>query len=179
MQNNKNKDFIVYCDLDGVVFDIDKYVSDAAPHLTKDNDWYHYIIYPEIEKGNYFFANLPLKNDAIQLLNYLESVFDNWCYLSATGDKYVEQIELEKRLALKSKVFRTTGIDRKPYFSKSGKRKYEVMVGSSCLPKHCILVDDYAKNVDEWRKKGGKAILHTTTEATIEELRIILKNTEL
>ncbi len=39
-----------------------------------------------------------------------------------------------------------------------------------CNGKGCILIDDYEKNIREWRENGGSGILHISVEKTLEEL---------
>ena len=34
-----------------------------------------------------------------------------------------------------------------------------------------ILIDDYKKNVDQFKQRGGIGILHTTTSNTIRDLK--------
>ena len=37
--------------------------------------------------------------------------------------------------------------------------------------KNSILIDDYSKNIEQWRAAGGIGILHTSAEDTIKQLQ--------
>ena len=40
-----------------------------------------------------------------------------------------------------------------------------------CKGPESILIDDYEKNIREWQEAGGTAILHTSAENTMEQLK--------
>jgi hypothetical protein len=44
---------------------------------------------------------------------------------------------------------------------------------SFATAKH-ILIDDMQKNIESWKAAGGRAILHTSTPNTIEQLKKLI-----
>jgi 5'(3')-deoxyribonucleotidase len=136
---------IIYCDMDGVLADFDKVENAVAIYKTEPNFFYN--LEPIIENVN-----------AIKKLiakNYLVKILSKSPHKNADNDKrkwlekYLPEIENENIIFARPHETKISFVNE--------------------LEKHfSLLLDDYSKNIDEWRNENGIAIT-ITKENTIDK----------
>ncbi|MBG08350.1 MAG: hypothetical protein CME68_06300 [Halobacteriovoraceae bacterium] len=151
----------IYCDMDGVLADLEKFCMD---HLNEPINRTNWINLPED-----VFFQLPLMKDAKILWSYIVK-FDPFILtaLPKHDEERSKRAKKDKILWMKEKfnfpeekmycVFR----HEKQNFSLSKKN------GMANL-----LIDDYIVNIEEFKKKGGIAIHHKNSLETIQHLKKI------
>ena len=137
---------IIYCDMDGVLADFDKVENAVARY--KDEPNFFYNLEPIIENVN------AIKELIAQ--NYQVKILSKSPHQNADNDKrkwlakYLPEIENENII-----------------FARPHETKISFV---SELEKHfSLLLDDYSKNIQEWRNENGIA-LTITKENTIEKV---------
>jgi 5'(3')-deoxyribonucleotidase len=140
---------IIYCDMDGVLADFDKVENAVAIYKTEPNFFYN--LEPIIENVN-----------AIKKLiakNYLVKILSKSPHKNADNDKrkwlekYLPEIENENIIFARPHETKISFVDE--------------------LEKHfSLLLDDYEKNIDEWRNENGLAF-KITKEKTIPKWFVI------
>jgi len=159
------KNAILYCDMDGVLADF----KTAAQKVTglSINQWVNIPSSKEkwalIKKHKNFWATLPWMSGGRRLWSYISKHDPH--ILSA----YVEQTTDPNCIPGKSKWARTRlGMSgNKVNLVKRREKQNFAKVGGS----PCILIDDYIKNISQFRARGGIGIHHTSTSNTISELK--------
>lgn len=157
----------VYVDLDGVLCDFKKRFFELYkdvpeidyPSKTKEKSEYKKRFDDFILGGH--FASLESMSDFETGLCFLESIEDLYTIKilsSSAKEKYIEEVSKQKEKWLtdweiKYPVIIVPGKKLKQY--------YACPLG--------LLIDDTLSNVEEWRERGGKAILHRSWKHTIEE----------
>jgi 5'(3')-deoxyribonucleotidase len=136
---------IIYCDMDGVLADFDKVKNAVAIYKTEPN--FFYDLEPIIENVN-----------AIKKLiarNYLVKILSKSPHENADNDKrkwlakYLPEIKTENIIFARPEQTKISFVDE--------------------LEKHfSVLLDDYEKNIQEWRNENGIAIT-ITKENTIDK----------
>ena len=151
----------IYCDMDGVLADLEKFCLDYLDEPINRNNWVHL--------PDDVFFRLPLMEDAEKLWSYIID-FDPYILTALPRDdeKRSERAKRDKILWMKDKfnfpeerihcVFR----HQKKDFSKSKKD------GTANL-----LIDDYVVNIQEFEKSGGMTIHHKNSVDTINRLKMI------
>ena len=169
------KPYTIYCDMDGVLCDFDqgyeKLTGESTDEANAKGKSYFWKLFRESvgENEKDFWANLPWQPGGEELWNYIKSSSPN--ILSAPAVDFNlpqdQQLNPEFNQAIQGK---------KEWISKhlNGVNK-EIFVpapqkSTFATSKH-ILIDDMQKNIDAWRAAGGKAILHTSSPKTIEDLK--------
>lgn len=147
----------IYCDLDGVLADLDAHYSNlfglpASKEL--DNvDW------RLVRDSKGFFASVPLMPDATELWSYIARY--NPIILTGIPKRVkVEEASDNKR----EWVARHFGETIEVRCVHSGDKHLSAMPGD-------ILIDDWEKYKDRWIVKGGIWITHVSASNTIEILR--------
>jgi 5'(3')-deoxyribonucleotidase len=136
---------IIYCDMDGVLADFDKVKNAVAIYKTEPNFFYN--LEPISENVN-----------AIKKLiarNYLVKILSKSPHENADNDKrkwlakYLPEIKTENIIFARPEQTKISFVDE--------------------LEKHfSVLLDDYEKNIQEWRNENGIAIT-ITKENTIDK----------
>jgi len=158
---------VVYCDLDGVLVNMLGEVSKLynIPDLNDNNfDTYLAKFKDDLDSNNpHFFLDLPWKADGKKLWSFISKY--NAHILSSAPRRWQPNAMEDKKKWVKnnlglvgSKVVVVRGSDQKKQYAVSGEKKN-------------ILIDDYEKNIVEWRNAGGIGIHHTNTETTISQLK--------
>lgn len=152
----------IYLDMDGVLADFDKQYEllfGVRPkEVTKRDEHFHknwdaFVL----DEG---FTRLELFPGADRLLKYIESLDVPVEILSSSGgSKWHLEVTTQKHQWL-----RTRGIPHRPNIVPGGHKKAEFAGPWN------ILVDDTLRVVENYRKAGGTAILHTDADETIVEL---------
>ena len=162
MMDNKNTR--IYCDMDGVLCDFVKGVEKL--HGITINNWSYGSKtekWSKVKATPRFWHTLPWHTGGRQLWSFI-SKYDPHI-LSA----YVEQTSDPSCIPGKSKWARTKlGMSgSKVNLVKRREKHNFAKVGG--MP--TILIDDYIKNINQFRARGGIGIHHTSTAKTISELK--------
>ena len=174
--------YIIFCDLDGVLVDFDKGYSQLMKNysqLIKNHSPHTYISHTDTPHADVQVKKEFWKtfNNAISSTNISE--FKYWSELEWMPDgkqlwsyikKYNPYILTAPTFNPESKegksLWVTKHLDnvRKLYFkSSSTKAEYS--------RKNRILIDDRAATVDDWNARGGIGILHVSAQDTIQQLK--------
>jgi 5'-nucleotidase len=153
----------LFLDLDGVMADFDgtfpKKFGVSHIDMPKKEMWRHIKSVPD------FFLELPPMEGAIQFFNRIEGL--NPIILTACPSSWYDEVARQKRewvrnwLGRHIRVLPVNGSESKPLFMHAP--------GD-------ILIDDWGKNVEAWRKAGGRAIHHRDFKVTHAELSRFLKD---
>jgi len=124
-------------------------------------------MYRRLEDDEKFWADLPWAEGGQELWSYI-SKFDPYILtapMKGEGSKRGKEIWIEENLnPIKPP---------KKIFMSHEKDNWAVTDGKSN-----VLIDDFITNIEPWRDAGGVAILHTSTENTIAQLKE-LKNEKM
>ena len=159
----------IYCDMDGVLCDFKSQAAKATGMSIQDwmkepgrkfksirDKWKPIKNYPN------FWASMPWEPGGKELWNYIKRF--NPEILSA----YVEQTTDPSCIPGKTKWARTNlGFTPKLNLVKRIEKQKYAKDGANPT----ILIDDYEKNIRQFKAAGGIGILHTSTSNTISQLR--------
>jgi len=146
----------LYCDLDGVLADFDKAyltISGGIPHKGDDEFW------ARIKAAEDFWLNLEMMPDGPKLWDYVKS-HHYVVILSSPGTHDTERAVRQKRQWIKKHLGEHVN-----FVPKEAKFKHHY------ADDRCILIDDWARNIERWTKAGGIAIHHKSADETIAELQ--------
>ena len=151
----EDKEYKIYCDMDGVLVDFDKGYKDLtgteASFSTDPKQFWE----PIQKAGAAFWIKLKWMPDGKQLWNYIQKY--NPELLSAPSRD--ESSKIGKFVWVKRNIPGTKLIlrsaDKKQEFAKP----------------NTILIDDRADNIQRWKDAGGVGIHHTSTADTIKQLQ--------
>lgn len=160
----------IYVDMDGVLSDFEKRVSEILDIQTeniksvKSNKIWSAINYYD-KRVEPFFETLPIIHDASILWNYLMDNFNHVEILTATGftpKNASEQKEkwVQKHLSGYKKINTVTRSADKARFASPTS----------------ILIDDRVQSINPWIDAGGIGILHKSAIDTIKQLKELLEN---
>lgn len=163
MSNNKNDEYVIAIDLDGVVADFSLGVIELTgkhpEDLSTDEMWK--AINRHTKHVEPFFENLPVSNDGFDLIRYVDKHFKDYFFLSATGpNKKVAQQKKNWVAKVFSPTLSIVTVERS-----IDKAKYATP--------NTILIDDRANSTVPWKDAGGIAILHKNSNNTINRLKEI------
>jgi hypothetical protein len=149
--------------MDGVLADFDRRKLEVFGRMDVPDDFMWETIHRSEPK---WFLNLPMFPGAHELITYLLDncgKFDS-AILTAMSKKNIVSCAAQKQA-----WFRNYWNTALPVITclRSHKQDY-------AQPGH-VLIDDWPKNVDQFRKKGGIGILHKSAESTIAQLKEIFK----
>lgn len=156
--------YTLYVDLDGVMADLDKFVTKlTGQHLSNDDVkdaaiWD--VLNARKEDGLPTFSVLDKLPDADVLWNYIEKYEPN--ILTATGRDY----EYGKREKTKWVERNLSGYDEIIVVQRSRDK------AAYAAPRH-ILIDDRMQSIGPWRRAGGIGILHKSAEETCNLLKTL------
>jgi hypothetical protein len=153
----------IFLDMDGVLADFDA----AAGHLlgTDDIHKWEFVHGPKafwriLDSFPNFFGSLPLMPDALTLWNAVRK--EEPIILTALPRVGASEVDRQKRDWARTKL----------------PAHYEVEVitcQTTEKPGYCnegdVLVDDRAVNREAWEARGGKFILHTSAENSLQQLK--------
>lgn len=156
----------IYCDMDGVLVDIigglaklynikglnnrnfDSHIDPMKPRIDKDH--------PNL------FAELPWTKDGEQLWKYISKFDAN--ILSAHTNTWQPNSKHDKMRWIEKHLRPLPKLNH--ILVRRDKQKFATKDG---VPN--ILIDDWSKNIDEWKAAGGIGIKHTSTAETIAALK--------
>ena len=149
----------IYCDLDMVLVNFikgaDAAVGGSFADTPKDERW------NKVNQVKGFWANLEWMPGAKRLYQFIAR-YDAHVLSAYTDRDPTSRVGKMKWLA-KNTDFKRSNIN---LVLRSQKQKFATTDG-----KPNVLIDDYKKNIVEWRAKGGIGILHTKVSETINELK--------
>lgn len=157
--------FDLNIDLDGVFADMHGEYErltgiDVRGDIMLPPDEFWAPVMAEYTKGNMWFRNLKPLPDAMVLWGHVAAKRPT--ILTAVGEDHIPSIRQEKR----EWVAEHLGAHVPVVFSNTSKEKGNFVKGPGS-----VLVDDYVKSCESWAAAGGIAILHTSAEDTIRQLR--------
>ena len=153
----------IYCDMDQVLVNMigganaalqSKGLKDFT-HEDKQTKWEALKTIPK------FWANLNPMSDALTLWRFIRP-YDP--YILSTPSKRMSTCKPEKVEWVHNNLGHVSKILLVP---REDKQKYAVDENGN--PN--LLIDDYTKNVEEWKSKGGIGVRHINTMNTISQLR--------
>ena len=155
----QKQDYIIYCDMDGVIADFDKRFRELAK-MSPDQYEEKYGIekfwnFIDNEIGVRFWVGIPWMQDGKQLWEYIKKYKPT--LLSAPSRN--NESRLGKRLWVKKHIPGTKLV----LASRVNKQDY--------AKPNAILIDDRPDTIIEWENKGGVGILHKSAEETIQKLK--------
>lgn len=140
------KRLVIYCDMDGVLADFDKVPNAVARY--KNEESFFFNLEP-IETNINAIKELISKGYQVKILSkspHEKADYDKRLWL----EKYLPQIKIENMIFARPHEKKISFVNE---FEKS----------------FSLLLDDYEKNIDEWRNENGLA-LTITKENTIENI---------
>jgi hypothetical protein len=155
----QKQDYIIYCDMDGVIADFDTRFRELAK-MSPDQYEEKYGIekfwnFIDNEIGVRFWVGIPWMQDGKQLWEYIKKYKPT--LLSAPSRN--NESRLGKRLWVKKHIPGTKLV----LASRVNKQDY--------AKPNAILIDDRPDTIIEWENKGGVGILHKSAEETIQKLK--------
>ena len=154
----------IYCDMDGVLCDFIVQAKKATGVIfTQDKAKDHWEV---IKKYPKFWANMPWMPGGQQLWNYINKYKPHILSAYTVEDPNCKP---GKRTWLRRNVsISTSNIN---LVRRRDKQKFAMKSGGNRRP--AILIDDYPKNVQQFKSAGGIGIVHTSTQNTISQLKRI------
>jgi len=150
---------IIYCDMDGVLCDferqwarVNKLPFSKFQTLNMHDRW------EKVRQHGGFWPTMPWKGDGRTLWNYIKKhdVRILSAYSQSDPNCLPGKIKwLSKNVSLPRSKQHIVMRSQKQLYAK----------------KNTILIDDYAKNIREFKAKGGEGIRHKTASQTISELK--------
>ena len=148
----------IYCDMDQVLCNFmkgaDEAVGSSFIHANKDERW------NKINQTKGFWANLEWMPGGKRLWQFIYR-YDPYILSAYSGRDPNSKNGKLKWLAKNTNVKK----GKINLVVRAHKQKYAMTDG-----KPNILIDDYAKNIAEWERKGGIGILHPDAAKSIAEL---------
>jgi len=148
--------YTIFCDMDGVIADFDKKFTEHTKrtfaNVPEHEAW-------DLLKGiPNFWLSLELMPDGEQLWQFLQQL--NPIFLTAPSTHDELRARYEKRLWVNAKFGESQPIVYR-------RRRYKQNLAAY----DSILIDDMLISIEEWRKRGGIGIHHTSAESTIAQLK--------
>ncbi len=153
----------VFVDLDGVMADFDAGVvriTGKLPHEQESGN----AMWNAINSAEDFFQNLPVMENAMHMWNFLLKY--NPIVLTATGHKYPEDVDRQKRAWVKKHL----GSDIEVITVQRSREKQQY------AHERAILIDDRSKSIDPWLAAGGNGILHVNVIQTLTQFPKMMDN---
>ena len=154
---------MLYCDMDGVLADFKKAAEKVTglpitqwQNTSKRSKWN-----PILNKKD-FWETLPWTSDGKTLWNYIKKYKPH--ILSAYTDVDPNCISGKKKWARRNLGL---GPNRLALVKRSNKQNY----AQTGYRSPAVLIDDYKPNVEQFRRRGGIGIHHTSASNSIRELK--------
>ena len=159
----------IYFDMDGVLADFGRGVrelcnmealSQNGERDLKQDD----LMWEAIRDTDCFY-------DRLELLPGAQEMFDE------IYAKYKSRCEILTGVPKPERGILTAGQDKTAWTRRLLSKDVKVNIVlrkekiQRCTGLDAVLIDDYAKNIREWQAAGGTAILHTSAENTLRQLR--------
>ncbi len=154
----------IYCDLDGVLVDFLGGVQETL-HLPKTPDQYEIDEFLATLEGSSvdWWASLDWTEDGKKLWGLLKELNTEILTACPNQCKLQPNVIKGKKKWCKKNLKMSTGVN---VTTRRGKLRF--------VGENHILIDDYLKNVNEWKQAGGKGIHYRTARQTAKELKDII-----
>lgn len=157
-------DLIIYFDMDGVLANFEGYVKEQGipyiplgiKHRPSDAE-----MWARIKEIPHFYAKLPAIERTVQLFKELSEDYQCEILSAIPKPKWGLKNTGEDKIEWCHKYLDENAIVHIVY----REQKKEFALG-----KHCILIDDLAKNIKEWNDLGGSGILYSD-DISIDEIK--------
>jgi len=164
--NEKDIDYKVYVDMDGVIADFEKHFEDLSGMGPKEyqNKYGTQAFWDFIDEGEHklkFWIGIPQMSDAQSLMDYVSQ----YNYELLTSPSIKQQSLMGKGLWVKNHTNKGLFKSKPKVNYRFAKKKVEF-----AAPNH-ILIDDRADTINSWNAAGGVGILHTSAANTISQLK--------
>jgi hypothetical protein len=167
----KNKDYILYLDMDGVLVDFEGGFKRKSNGMNlkqfaqAHSDQAARAQY--LEAGMEFWTGLDWIQGGKELWDTATRLYSRVCILSSSGttdEVKSEVVEMGKRAWLKKNI---PSLTPERIFVVRGKHRKQEFAA-----KNSILVDDIAATIKQWNEAGGFGILHNSSnyKRTLEDL---------
>lgn len=153
----------IYLDMDGVLVNFE-YGAEKATGKTLSNNILDAADWKTIGSDANFWKNLPAMHDAMILWDFVKNFEPH--ILSAYPPEDKENAIRGKRYW----IVKHLHYPLKDVHLVERKEKQQFAMNPKTGEPN-ILIDDYQKNIDEWRKAGGIPIHHVGARSTIMKLR--------
>ena len=157
---SKEYKYDLYCDMDGVLTDFDKQleiytgIPDGRKYEKKEGTE---AFWGQVGKGGLkYWSEMPWMKDGKKLWDYING--KNVKILSAPA-RTIPESPVGKHMWVKKNLGNVELILRRARDKQEFSRA------------NAILIDDFDKNINEWKSKGGIGILHKSASATIKKLK--------
>lgn len=164
-------DIQIYFDMDGVLANFDLGVVEMCHlpareqgHTTKEQDK---ELWGRVREHNHFYAGLAPIPGSIEFVKRIHDIYGDQCQI-LTG---VPRPEKNVPYAAEDKINWMVWNVSPDIKVNIVLRKEKVQF---CKDKSSILIDDYWKNIAEWKDAGGTGILFRNVEQTKAELKMVL-----
>jgi 5'(3')-deoxyribonucleotidase len=150
---------IIYCDMDGVLCDFERqWARTSKMPFSKFSSLNMHDRWEPVRKHGGYWSTMPWKGDGRMLWNYIKKydVRILSAYSSSDPNCMLGKRQwLQKNVSISSaKIHLVKRVEKQQY-----------------AKKNTILIDDYAKNIREFKARGGEGIRHKTASQTISELK--------
>lgn len=155
--------YVIYCDLDGVLVDFDKGYEELTGIVNKEFIKGDYNFWKPIsDAGASFWANLEWMSDGKVLWNYIKDITKTKPFLLSAPSR-----DPSSKIGKQAwcKIHLNNQYDTLLLYPRAQKQTFS--------GPNKILIDDMEVTINEWNKKGGIGILHTSAYNTINELKKI------
>lgn len=165
---NAMKDWVVYFDMDGVLADFDRGVTELCGLPSQPQDAVtpeeEEVMWGRIRAVDHFYYNLKPIRGAVELFSEIYGKYGKNCQI-LTG------IPKPKRGVL------TAGEDKTRWVHKYLGEDVVVNIvfkeekPNFCFHSRCVLIDDFDPNIRQWEEAGGIGILFTGAKAATKRLK--------
>lgn len=157
----KKSEYTVFCDMDGVLVDFDE---GTRKHTSSFEDNWHDLPVD-------FFSTLNKTPWADSLMNFLRMNFSEIYILSAAPKITRGPIAIQAKIDKKDWMQKHFGFSSSKIIVGQREDKQLFAKGN----KNNILIDDTAKNIFEWEKKGGTGVLFDSFKSCIQQIKQLIE----
>ena len=150
----------IYFDMDGVLADFDRGVSEMFHTTTEQDD----EMWAAIRQVPHFYDRLKPMPGALELFQTVFETYGDRCAI-LTG------IPKEKRGIPAAGADKIAWSHRVLSPAVAVHIVYAEEKKNFCRGPECVLIDDLEKNINAWEESGGTGVLHKSPENTLRILR--------
>ena len=155
----------IYFDMDGVLADFDKGVSDLAgmqplSQNSKRPSGYDDALWSAVRKVDHFYLKLDPIPGALEMFQIIYGKYGDKCEI-LTG------IPKEQRGIITSAEDKVEWVKKHLSDGIVTNTVYREDKKNFCGGREYILIDDFEKNIREWKEQGGTGILFTNAQETL------------
>ena len=164
----------IYCDMDGVLVDwykgADKALVKHGLPKWQDSYWDQYpgekgqaIRWEVLNRESKFWVDLEFIPGAQQLWKF---IFPYHPHILSHASEYSPTAVVQKHQWLANHLRLNNNANIHIVLKRADKQRFAINNG-----RPNVLIDDFAKNCNEWKAAGGIAILHTSVANTVSQLK--------